>query len=95
MGSQDCAGDGSFAEFGAGRSAGADDVSGGWQSHLTLTIEHTSIIYTEAVSPTGHNSMRGSFIISGIYWAFLIIVLILLIRKSVMKKDFMCKYIKS
>lgn len=51
-----------------------------------LPIEHTRVLYTEAVAPV--QGYRGSYLLSILYWGILIYLLYVFIVKIVSRKDF-------
>lgn len=60
----------------------------GIQKPLSITpLEHTRIVYTEALLPMTSQDMRVSFIASVIYWIICIGLLLLLFALIVVKKD--------
>lgn len=54
-----------------------------------LPMEHTRILFTEAVAPVFTNTSRGSLLLSTLYWIVLISIEFVLYKKIIYKKDFL------
>lgn len=54
-----------------------------------LPIEHTRILYTEAVAPADQYAVRIPFGMSFLYWAILILLLLIILDNIIKKKDFL------
>ena len=57
------------------------------QPWFILPIEHTSILYTEALAPAGSTSVRPNYWFSLLYWQCLILAEIWALRRIIQNKD--------